>query len=119
MIDTKSDFTSSNGLFTGISQDEIKRSRNISDRNYTKYMQKLHERIINEQLAKRQEYFLQDIDIARERLLADKRHLQAIITNPDTTVKDKLDAINSDIALNTTLMKLEYEGSLFIQNCRR
>ena len=67
-------------------------------------------------LSKRQEYFLLDIDITRERLLADKRHLQAIITNSDASVKDKLDAINSDIQLNITLMRLEYEGSLFIEN---
>ena len=49
-------------------------------------MQKLRDQIINNQLAKRQEYFLQDIDIARERLLADKRHLHAIITNPKTSI---------------------------------
>jgi hypothetical protein len=42
-----------------------------------------------------------------------------MITNPNTSVKDKLDAINSDIALNITLMKLEYEGSLFIENYKR
>src|SRR5438128_9564322 len=67
-------------------------------------------------LSKRQEYFLLDIDITRERLLADKRHLQAIITNSNASVKDKLDAINPDIQLNITLMKQEYEGSLFIKN---
>jgi hypothetical protein len=49
----------------------------------------------------------------------DKRRLQAIIINPDTSVKDKLDAINSDIQLNIMLMKLEYEGSLFIENYKR
>jgi hypothetical protein len=48
-----------------------------------------------------------------------KRHLQSIITNPNASVKDKLDAINSDIALNITLMRLEYEGSLFIENYKR
>jgi hypothetical protein len=48
-----------------------------------------------------------DIDLTRKRLLADKRQLQAIITNPNTSVRDKLDAINSNIALNITLMKLE------------
>jgi hypothetical protein len=46
--------------------------------------------------------------------MEDKGHLHAIITNPNTIVKDKLDAINSDIALNFTLMKLEYEGSLYL-----
>ena len=96
-------------LLEGFSPQEIKTSRNISDRNYTKYMQKLRDNIISNQLAKRQEYFLLDIDITRESLLADKRHLQAIIINPNTAVKDKLGAINSDITLNITLMKLEYE----------
>jgi membrane-associated HD superfamily phosphohydrolase len=66
-------------LLDGVSPQEIKSSRNISDRNYTKYMQKLRDRIVNDQLPKRQEYFLQDFHIARERLLADKRQLQAII----------------------------------------
>ena len=60
-----------------------------------------------------------DIDITRKRLLADKRQLQAIINNSDVLVKDKLDAINSDIQLNITLMRLEYEGSLFIENYKR
>jgi hypothetical protein len=106
-------------LLDGITSEEIKRSRNISDRNYTKYMQKLRDNTISDQLAKRQEYFLLDIDTARERLLADKRQLQAIINNPNAAVKDKLDAINSDIQLNITLMKLEYEGSLFIENYKR
>jgi hypothetical protein len=62
---------------------------------------------------------LLDIDITRKRLLADKRQLQAIINNSDVLVKDKLDAINSDIQLNITLMRLEYEGSLFIENYKR
>ena len=103
-------------LLDGMTSEEIKGSLNISDRNYTKYMQKLRDNIVNDQLAKRQEYFLQDIDITRERLLADKRHLQAIITNPEASVKDKLAAINSDIQLNITLLKLEYEGRLFVKN---
>jgi hypothetical protein len=106
-------------LLDGITPGEIKKSRNISDRNYTKYMQKLRDNIISNQLAKRHEYFLLDIDITRERLLADKRHLHAIITNSNVLVKDKLDAINSDIQLNITLMRLEYEGSLFIENYKR
>ena len=103
-------------LLNGTRPQEIKSSRNISDRNYTKYMQKLRDQIINNQLAKRQEYFLLDIDLTRERFLADKRQLQAIITNPNASVKDRIDAINSDIQLNITLMRLEYEGSLFVKN---
>ena len=106
-------------LLGGVTSEEIKRSRNISDRNYTKYMQKLRDNIISDQLAKRQEYFLLDIDLTRERLLADKRQLQAIINNPSASIKDKLDAINSDIQLNIMLMRLEYEGSLFIENYKR
>jgi hypothetical protein len=44
--------------------------------------------------------------MTRQRLLADKQHLQAILTNPNASVKDKLDAIISDIQLNITLMRL-------------
>ena len=52
-----------------------------------------------------------DIDLTRERLLADKRQLQAIITNPNASVEDKLHAIDSDIALNITLVVvLSYIG---------
>jgi hypothetical protein len=83
----------------------------------SKYMQKLSDNIISDQLSKRQEYFLLGIDITS--LLADKRELQAIMTNPNTLVRDMLDAINSDIQLNITLMRLEYEGSLFIENYKR
>jgi hypothetical protein len=79
-------------------------------------MQKLRDNIISDQLSKREEYILQDLHIKRERLLADKRHLQAIITNSNPSVKDKLDAINSDIQLNITLLRLEDEGSLFVKN---
>jgi hypothetical protein len=68
-------------LVDGVSPQKIKRTRNISDRNYTKYMQKLRDRLVASQLAKREEYFLQDLQIARERLLADKRQLQEIISN--------------------------------------
>lgn len=32
------------------------------------------------------------------------------------STKDKLDAINSDIQLNITLLTLEYEGSLSVKN---
>jgi hypothetical protein len=59
---------------------------------------------------------MQDIEIAKERLLADKRHLQAIITNPKTSVKARLDAIKTDIQLNSTLLRLQYEGAMFIKS---
>ena len=106
-------------LVDGVSPQEIKRTRNISDRNYTKYMQKLRDRLVSSQLAKREEYFLQDLQIARERLLADKRQLKEIIANTKTSAKAKLDAINADIQLNGYLLKLEYEGSQFIGNYRQ
>src|SRR5713101_718123 len=102
-------------LLDGVSQQEIKTSRNISDRNFTKYMQKLRDRIVGDQLAKRRDYFLLDLEIAKERFLADKRHLQEIITNPKTPVKAKLVAIRADIELNTVLLRLEYEGAMFIK----
>jgi tRNA A22 N-methylase len=82
-------------------------------------MQKLRDRLVVSQLAKREEHFLQDLQIARERLLADKRQLQEIISNTKTSAKAKLDAINADIQLNVYLLKMEYEGSQFIENYRQ
>jgi tRNA A22 N-methylase len=81
--------------------------------------QKLRDRLVSNQLAKREEYFLQDLQIARERLLADKRQFQEIISNTKTSAKAKLDAINADIQLNIHLLKMEYEGSQFIENYRQ
>ncbi|MDP9288682.1 MAG: hypothetical protein M3P08_10860 [Thermoproteota archaeon] len=82
-------------------------------------MQKLRDRLVSNQLAKQEEYFLQDIQIARERLLANKRQLQEIISNTKTSDKAKLDAINADIQLNIYLLKLEYEGGQFMENYRQ
>jgi hypothetical protein len=103
-------------LLDGVSHQQIKTSRNISDRNYTKYMQKLRDRVAGDQLTKRREYFIVDLEIAKERFLTDKRHLQEIITNPKTPVKAKLVAIRTDMELNTALLRLEYEGAMFIKS---
>jgi hypothetical protein len=54
--------------------------------------------------------------MAKERFLADKRYLQEIIINPKTPVKDKLVAIRTDMELNTALLRLGYEGAVFIKN---
>ena len=79
----------------------------------------MRDRLVGSQLAKREEYFLQDLQIARERLLADKRQLLEIISNTKTSAKAKLDAINVDIQLNIHLLKMEYEGGQFIENYRQ
>jgi hypothetical protein len=49
-----------------------KKLKHISHRNYTKYMQKLKDGVVGGQLARRREYFLQDIENAKVRALAIK-----------------------------------------------
>jgi hypothetical protein len=98
-------------LLDGVSQEEIKATRNISDRNFSKYMQKLRDRVAGDQKSKIQEYYQLDLQIATGRFLADKRHLQEIIANPETPVKAKLVAIKLDMDINTALLKLKDEGT--------
>jgi hypothetical protein len=103
-----------NLIVKGAPHREIMNLRNIKERNFRKYLDKLHNSIVSEALGRRQEYFIEDIAITKDRLLYDKRNLLRIITAVDATHKEKLDAINSDIQLNITLMKLEYEGSMYL-----
>src|SRR2546430_3434905 len=88
-------------LDDGIASQEIKCY--LAERDYTGYRQHLRD-----QQNKRQEYFLVDLAIAKERLLADMRQLQAIITNPNTSTMVKLRAAKADFHLNIALLKLEY-----------
>jgi hypothetical protein len=64
-------------------------------------------------------YSLEEGTDSKGRFLADKRQLQAIISNPKPSDKAKLDAINADFQLNIYLLKLEYEGGQFIENHRQ
>ncbi len=66
-----------------------------------------------------QEYFIEELVIAKERLLANMRQLQAIITSPKTSDTAKLRAAKVDFQLNITLLKLEYESSLYFQNYKQ
>jgi len=99
-------------LHDGIDSQEIKRY--IADRDYTGYRQHLRDL-----QSKPQEYFLVDLAIAKERLLADMRQLQAILTNPNTSTTVKLRAAKADFHLNIALLKLEYEGILFVEDYRK
>ena len=99
-------------LQDGMGPQEIKRY--ITDRDYTGYRQTLRE-----QQSKQQEYFLEDLVIAKERLLADMRRLREIITNPNTSTTVKLRAVKADFHLNIALLKLEYEGILFVEDYRK
>jgi len=70
-------------------------------------VQKLTKQKVNDQ-----EYFIEELVIAKERLLANMRQLQAIITSPNTSDIAKLRVAKVDFQLNITLLKLEYESSL-------
>jgi hypothetical protein len=95
----------------GFNEEEIKARLNIRDRNFSKYMLKLRDRVASGQKARLREYYELDVKIARGRFLADKRWLREIINNPETSEKTKLSAIKVDVEVNTALLKLQYEGT--------
>src|SRR5207248_9895931 len=76
-------------LDDGIISQEIKCY--LAERDYTGYRQHLRD-----QQSKPQEYFLVDLAIAKERLLADMRRLREIITNPNTSTTAMLRALKAD-----------------------
>ena len=63
-------------------------------------MQKLTKQKVNDQ-----EYFIEELVIAKECLLANMRQLQAMITSPKTSDTAKLRAAKVDFQLNITLLQ--------------
>jgi hypothetical protein len=99
-------------LDDGIAPQEIKRY--LAERGYTGYRQHLRDL-----QSKHQGYILEDLAIAKERLLVDMRRLREIITNPNTSTMVKLRAAKADFHLNIALLKLEYEGILYVEDFRK
>src|SRR5262245_48281087 len=102
-------------IVTGASDDFIAKELGLSIRNYRRYVKILQIRNVQAQLEKRQEYLAMDLAVTKERLMFDKRQVLRIITDPATIAADKLTAISKDVDINLLLMKLEYEGSLYMR----
>ena len=90
----------------GYTEKSILEEVQLSKTQYDRYVRKLRTDILKTQLEKRAEYFAQDVHIARERLLLNKRYLMDIITDPTSTISERLQAIESNAHLDMTLLKL-------------
>jgi hypothetical protein len=102
-------------MILGISNNDIMQQMQLPNRTFRRYVQILRDRNIASQLAKRQEYFLDDVKLAKDRLLFTRRQNLHIINNEATEPKDKIEALKLDAALTMTLLKLEYEGTTFLR----
>ena len=66
----------------------------LSKTHYDRYVRKLRTDILKTQLERRAEYFAQDVHIAKERLLLNKRYLMDLITDPTSTIRRDCKQLN-------------------------
>ena len=83
----------------------------ISRRQY--YLHSLRQDIIKKQLAERDELFLVDLDETVEGLKEARRINGTIMRNPSIAPSTRLKAIELNIVLLTTILKIKYEGKAF------
>ena len=83
---------------------DIMQQLKLNNRTFRRYVKKiLNYLLVTDQLAKRQEYFLDDVKLAKDRLLMAKRYNLAIVNNDKTEAKEKIEALKLDAALTMTL----------------
>jgi DNA-binding CsgD family transcriptional regulator len=102
-------------MIAGMTNRDIKHQLKLNDRTFRRYVKTIRDRNIADQLAKRQEYFLDDVKLAKDRLLMAKRYNLGIINNEETEPSDRIEALKLDAALTMTLLKLDYEGTIFLR----
>jgi DNA-binding CsgD family transcriptional regulator len=102
-------------MIAGMTNHDIMHQLNLNGRTFRRYVKTIRDRIIADQLAKRQEYFLDDIKTAKERLLMAKRYNLRTINSEDASYAEKTEALKLDAAITMTLLKLEYEGTVYLR----
>ena len=66
-------------MIAGMTSRDIMQQLKLNDRTFRRYVKKIRDRNVTDQLAKRQEYFLDDVKLAKDRLLMAKRYNLAIV----------------------------------------
>jgi predicted DNA-binding protein (UPF0251 family) len=102
-------------MIAGMTNRDIIQQLKLNDRTFRRYVKKIRDRNVTDQLAKRQEYFLYDVKLAKDRLLMAKRYNLAIVNNDETEAKERIEALKLDAALTMTLLKLDYEGTILLR----
>jgi hypothetical protein len=101
----------------GMPSEDIRNSKDIdvSEPQYKRDIKAIRHRIVTEEINKRREAFLYDKHICIDQLLHDKRMNLRIIQDQNTPVETRQKAIEFDASLNTTILKIQYEGSLYLR----
>src|SRR6188472_1981934 len=101
-------------MIAGMTNRDIVQQLKLNDRTFRRYVRKIRDRNVTDQLAKRQEYFLYDVKLAKDRLLMAKRYNLRTINSEDSSYTEKTEALKLDAAITMTLLKLDYEGTVFL-----
>ena len=101
-------------MIAGMTNRDIVQQLKLNDRTFRRYVKKIRDRNVTDQLAKRQEYFLYDVKLAKDRFLMAKRLNLRTINSSDASYTEKTEAIKLDAAITMTLLKLDYEGTVFL-----
>jgi hypothetical protein len=101
----------------GIPDQDIRKNPkvNVSYAQYQRDIKAIKNRVVTQEVNKRREMFLYDMHIAIDQLLQDKRYNFKIITDEKSPPELRQHAIEFDASLNTTILKIKYEGSLFLR----
>jgi hypothetical protein len=102
-------------MIAGMTNRDIMQHLKLNDRTFRRYVRKIRDRNVTDQLAKRQKYFLDDVKLAKERLLMAKRFNLVTINSSDATYTEKTEALKLDAAITMTLLKLGYECTVFLR----
>ena len=102
-------------MIAGMTSRDIMQQLKLNDRTFRRYVRKIRDRNVTDQLAKRQEYFLYDVKLAKDRLLMAKRFNLRTINSEDSSYTEKTEALKLDATITMTLLKLDYEGTVFLR----
>jgi DNA-binding CsgD family transcriptional regulator len=102
-------------MIAGMTSRDIMQQLKLNDRTFRRYVRKIRDRNVTDQLAKRREYFLYDVKLAKDRLLMAKRYNLRTINSEDSSYTEKTEALKLDAAITMTLLKLDYEDTVFLR----
>lgn len=102
----------------GLPAKEIQKQIGVNDRLFRWYMERLRDGIVEEAMAKRPEYFLEDITIATERLERDSRRLQETLANEKAPAIAKVSAARADAEIQLYILRIKYEGAAYINSLK-
>ncbi len=105
-------------IVIGIPDSEIRKLRNLPDRSYCTYKQKLEQRLQERNMNQKTEQVLFHKEVTRERIEKDRRIFQQVMAKESASDKMKVEAARADLEANVVLFKSENETSMFVNTIR-